>query len=220
MFEGVGRRSRGKGRFLDIGQNSLNGYERNVLFRNRGAGIFQEVGWVEGADREEDGRGMAVLDADSDGRLDLVLRSYLQPAGLLHNTEPAGHWIGFQLSGRSSNRDAVGARIRLRSGGAWQTREVAAGSGFLSSSSLRQHFGLGEAQVVDEVWVIWPAGGHTLIGELAADRWYAIEEGVAQPLALLGLDREAAEEEAQIDARTAAGEGQRRVALEHGPSLD
>ena len=72
MMEGVGRRlNTSSGFLLNVGSHSLNGREHNVLFRNNGDGAFSEVGWVNGADRIEDGRGMAVLDSDSDGRLDL-----------------------------------------------------------------------------------------------------------------------------------------------------
>src|SRR2546426_915832 len=99
MFEGVGRRlDQRTGSFLDIGQHSLNGRERNCLFRNDGDGTFTEVGWVNDADRVEDGRGLAIFDYDRDGRLDLVVRNYRQPAELLRNGGPPRPsievWVG------------------------------------------------------------------------------------------------------------------------------
>jgi hypothetical protein len=180
MFEGVGRRS-GKhgGRFLDIGQHTVNGYERNVLFRNRGNGSFTEVGWVTGADRVEDGRGVAFFDVDRDGRLELALRNYRQQAGILRNRGPRRHWIAFELTGTRSNRDAIGARVRLRTGGTWQTRVVEAGSGFLSASSRRLHFGLGDATRVDHVAITWPSWETTVLEDLDADRLHRIEEGAS-----------------------------------------
>jgi len=181
MLEGVGRRLEGgDGFLLDVGEHSLNGRERNCLFRNNGDGTFLEVGFVNGADRIEDGRGLAVFDHDGDGRLDLVIRNYAQPAVLLHNRGEAGHWIGFELVGERSNRDAVGARLRLRAGERWQTRVVAAGSGYLSSSSRRQHFGLGGATRVDEVQIVWPAGTRQILRDLPADRRYRIFEGAGE----------------------------------------
>jgi hypothetical protein len=139
MFDGVGRRQdEVSGQFLDIGQHSLNGRERNVLFRNNGDGSFLDVAWVNDADRIEDGRGLSVIDVDGDGRLDLVLRNYRQPAVVLRNVGPGGHWIEFALTGVRSNRDAVGARLRVRSGKRWQTREVTPAqflSGAISSST-------------------------------------------------------------------------------------
>ncbi len=176
-MEGVGRRLGSKDGFLlDIGQNSLNGRERNVLFRHNDDGTFSDVGWVNGADRIEDARGVAVLDLNSNGQQDLMLRNFLTPAGLLQNEGNPGHWVGFDLVGTRSNRDAIGARIRLRVGDRWQTRVVATGSGYLSASSRRQHFGLGHAQQVDDVVIDWPSGGRTVARELAVDRYHAITE--------------------------------------------
>ena len=181
MLEGVGRRLEGgDGFLLDVGDHSLNGRERNCLFRNNGDGTFTDVGFASGADRIEDGRGLAVLDHDGDGRLDLALRNYAQPAVLLHNRGEVGHWIAFELRGRRSNRDAVGARLRLRTGDRWQTRVVAAGTGYLSSSSRRQHFGLGDATRVEEVQIQWPAGTQQILRDLSADRDYRIVEQPAE----------------------------------------
>src|SRR5690349_5760921 len=115
MFEGVGRRLDTRtGSFLDIGTHSLNGRERKCLFRNNRDGTFTDVAYVNGADLTEDGRGLSVLDYDRDGRIDLALRNYRQPAALLHNVGPAGRWVDVKLVGVRSNRDAVGARLRAR----------------------------------------------------------------------------------------------------------
>jgi hypothetical protein len=180
MFEGVGRRlDRRTGSFLNIGQHSLNGRERNYLLRNNGDGTFTDVAWVNGADRVEDGRGLSVVDYDRDGRLDLVIRNYRQPAQVLHNVGPARSWIELKLVGERSNRDAVGARVRLRTSRGWQTRWVSAGSGYLSGQSLVQHFGLGDEPEAQAVEVSWPSGGRTLLGPLAAGRRYVVTEGSA-----------------------------------------
>ena len=179
MFEGVGRRSeRSTGHFLNIGQHSLNGYERKVLFRNNGDGTFTDVAYVNGADRVEDGRGLSIADLDRDGELDLVMRNYHQPAQLLRNQGGPAHWIQLVLVGTRSNRDAVGARVRLRTGQRWQTREVHAGSAYLSQQSLVQHFGLGGARRADEVEIAWPSGAQTALGPLDGDRrWRVVEDG-------------------------------------------
>ena len=78
--------------------------------------------------------------------------------------------ISFELVGTRSNRDAVGALIRLRAGDAWQTRVVASGSGYLSGSSLRQHFGLGDRDTVDGVEISWPSGLRSGLRNLSAHR--------------------------------------------------
>ncbi len=180
-MEGVGRRlSASNGFLLNIGSHSLNGREHNVLFRNNGDETFTEVGWINGADRGEDGRGLAVLDAYRDGHLDIVLRKFHQPAGLLQNQRGPRHWISFELTGTRSNRDAVGARIRLRSSDRWQTRVVTTGSGYLSGSSLRQHFGLGDATRADEVVIDWPSGERSVLRDLVVDRLYTVSEEIGR----------------------------------------
>src|SRR5438552_12641427 len=180
MFEGVGRRlDQQTGSFLDIGQHSLNGRERNCLFRNDGDGTFTEVGFVNGADRVEDGRGLSIFDYDRDGRLDLLVRNYRQPAELLHNVGPARHWIEVKLIGVRSNRDAVGARVRLRTAQGVQTREVHAGSAYLSGQSLVQHFGLGEQSGPAELEIVWPSGARMALPALAANRRHVVVEDVA-----------------------------------------
>jgi len=182
MFDGVGRRQdKVNGQFLDIGQHSLNGRERNCLFRNNDDGTFTDVGWVNAADRIEDGRGLSVVDYDGDGRVDMLLRNYRQPAQLLRNTGTTGHWIALRLVGVRSNRDAVGARIRVRTAARWQTRVVTAGAGFQSGSTLVQHVGLGAHETVDAIDVRWPSGARTRIGPLDADRAYVLIEGAEGP---------------------------------------
>lgn len=178
MMEGVGRRLGTKNSLLtDIGSRSLNGREQNVLFRNQGDGTFIDVGWVNGADRIEDGRGLALLDANADGSIDIALRNYRMPAGILVNEPGTNHWIGFKLRGTESNRDAVGARIQVRSGDHEQTRVVSAGGSYLSSNSLRQHFGMGHFKKADKVRITWPSGSETHLQNLPVDHLYQITEG-------------------------------------------
>ena len=175
VLEGVGRRS-GNEKLLDLGQHTLNGYERNGLFRNNGDGTFTDVGWLNAVDRDEDGRGLAILDIDQDGRLDFALRNYRAPAILLRNVGAKGNFATFKLQGTVSNRDAVGARIRLRTGDDWQTRVVSLGSGYLSGSTLHQHFGFGEASTIDEVRIEWPSGHTSRLGPLKVNRAYRVVE--------------------------------------------
>jgi hypothetical protein len=178
-MEGIGRRlgATGNGSILDIGHHSLNGRERNVLFRNNADETFSDVGWVNSADRVEDGRGLAVFDYDGNGSLDLLLRNYRMQTVLLANRGDANHSVSFELTGTRSNRDAVGAKLRLRSGEHWQTRVVTTGSGYLSGSSRRLHFGLGDAERIDELVIEWPSGQRTVLTDLAVDRMHAIREG-------------------------------------------
>jgi len=183
MFEGVGRRlDRKTGQLVNIGAHSLNGRERKVLFRNNGDGTFTDVAFVNGADRPEDGRGLSIFDYNNDGQPDLLLRNYKQPTQLLKNRGGLEHWIELKLVGTRSNRDAVGARIRLRAERGWQTREVNAGSAYLSAQSLIQHFGLGGDTSALQADITWPSGESTSLRDLGADRRYVITEGHDKPL--------------------------------------
>jgi hypothetical protein len=177
MFDGVGRRRDvSTGQLVNIGEHSLNGNERDCLFRNNTDGTFTDVAYVHRADRVEDGRAVAVLDYDLDGGIDLTLRNYRQPAQLLHHVGPRGHWLQVKLIGTRSNRDAVGARIIITTAQGKQMREVHAGSAYLSGSSLVQHFGLGELTEVDSIDVHWPSGARTTLRDMAANQRLTITE--------------------------------------------
>jgi hypothetical protein len=162
---------------LDIGAHSLNGREHKCLFRNNGDGTFTDVAHVNAVDRIEDGRGLSLFDFDADGQVDMLVRNYRQPAQLLRNTGGSQHWLAFKLVGTQSNRDAVGARVTVTTAGRKQMREVNCGSGYLSTSSLVQHFGLGDAVEAEEVEVRWPSGADTLLFHVPADRLVDIREG-------------------------------------------
>lgn len=184
MIENVGRRSKDwseDGAPPDIGDASLNGYEKNALFWNQGDGRFVDVGFLSGANRIEDGRGVAVADFDQDGRLDLLLQNLDKPAVLLMGRGEAGHWLQLALTGTESNRDAVGAVVMARIGDTLQTRQVTAGSGFLSSSSPVVHFGLGDALAVDSVEIRWPSGRRQVLRDVAADQRLRIVEAAPEP---------------------------------------
>jgi enediyne biosynthesis protein E4 len=185
MFDGVGRRRDQKsGQLVNIGEHTLNGFERDYLLRNNGEGTFTDVAYVNQADRIEDGRGVAVFDYDLDGQVDVVLRNYRQPAQLLRNRGGSGHWVEIKLIGTRSNRDAVGARITLTAGGEQQTREIHAGSAYLSGSSLVQHFGLGDHTRIDSVRIRWPSGLETTLTHLEADQQLMLREGDAAAVAV------------------------------------
>ena len=184
MFEGVGRRlDEEQGSLVEIGSHSLNGRERKVLFRNNGDGTFTDVAFVNGIARQEDGRGLSILDYNNDGQIDLLLRNYKQPTELMKNTgRGSGRWMEFKLVGTISNRDAVGARIRLRTVNGWQTRVVNAGSAYLSEQSLIQHFGLGAENRALEVLITWPSGATTHIGELEGTHRFTVTENSLSPI--------------------------------------
>jgi hypothetical protein len=161
--------------WVRVGENSLNGNERNVLLRNVGErenALPQliDAAYVSGVDRIEDGRGVGIIDVDSNGRLDLVVQNAENDAVLLVNQGPAGHWLGVRLQGTISNRDAIGARVEARVGQRTIMREVTTTGGYISGRSLFCHFGLGAATTVDELIVTWPVGGVPRLYDVAVDR--------------------------------------------------
>jgi hypothetical protein len=90
-----------------------------------------------------------------------------------------GHWLQVKLIGTRSNRDAVGARVTVSAGDLRQMREVQAGSGYLSASSLVQHFGLGHRARADTVHVRWPSGAETTLRDVPANQRLMLVEGSA-----------------------------------------
>jgi hypothetical protein len=158
----------------------------NSLFHNERNGRFTEVGKISGSGFAipHAGRGVAFADFDNDGRMDLVVANNGDPPSLLHNQGVPGaapnHFLNLKLVGRSSNRDAMGARIRVRAGGLSQIREISGGGSYLSHSDLRAHFGLGHSTTAEEIDVQWPTGLRQVFQSVAADKFYVVVEGKNQ----------------------------------------
>ncbi len=161
----------------DIGNRTWSGYQKKKLFRNLGNGSFKDIAADAGIDNNLDGRGIGVADFDNDGRLDLVQTNADQPLLLYHNiTEKPGNWIELKLIGTRSNRDAIGARVRLEAGGFSLIREVDGGNGYAGQSTRRVHFGLGGASRIDSLQIKWPSGATETV-TVPINRVTYIEEG-------------------------------------------
>ena len=130
--------------------------------------------------------GVATGDYDNDGFPDVVVTtSEIDGDGgrpvLLHNLGGANNWIALDLEGTTSNRDAIGARVRVRTAGQTQTRELRAGSSVVSTDSHRLHFGLGEHASADSVEVRWPSGRVDTLRDIGANQVLRIVESRAAP---------------------------------------
>ena len=143
-----------------FGRSSWHGWERNRFLRNNGDGTFLELGHATGTDLILNSRGVAVADFWNRGVMDIAVSASADRHALLRNEVGVKrNWFQVELVGRSSNRDAVGARVTLYAGGTQQSRELVLGDGYGSQNSLRQQFGLDRHQVVDKLVVRWPTSG-------------------------------------------------------------
>lgn len=138
------------------------GYKQHPqVLRNQHDGTFRDMTGELGKDLLEKrlGRGIALGDLNNDGGMDIVINNLDDTPSLYSCPPPAnGQWIIFKLQGTKSNRDGLGARIKLRAGGMEQVQEVHQSGGFLASNDPRARFGLGTSTVVDELEVDWPSG--------------------------------------------------------------
>ena len=154
---------------------SWSGNEQNRFFLNGRKGTFHEISHLAGLDQSEDGRGLAIVDWDQDGRLDLWYRNRSAPRlRLMVNRKESHPSVALRLEGTNCNRDAIGAIVELlpsSQNGHW-VQSVKAGDLFLSQSSKWLHFGLGEETEDFTAQVIWPGGTKELFTGIKAGRFH------------------------------------------------
>ena len=148
----------------------------NQVYVNQGNGTFSTAAGNGQTPRAH--RGCAFGDFDNDGRVDVVVTSLNEGVELLLNrTEPRQHWLDLLLTGTRSNRDAIGAMIRLTTpSGLAQSNHVTTSVGYASSSSRRVHFGLGKETKAAQVEIHWPSGATQTLEEVKADQLLKITE--------------------------------------------
>jgi hypothetical protein len=149
------------------------------LFRNLGGGKFQEVTKDVGAafSGSKVARGAAYADIDNDGALDVLMTTNGGRVWLFHNEGGSNHGLRVKLVGTKSNRDGIGAVVRLTSGGDKQWQMLRSGSSYLSQSELVLTFGLGSKTKADTVEVLWPSGQADRLSGVAGDQTITLEEG-------------------------------------------
>jgi enediyne biosynthesis protein E4 len=152
--------------------------ERPLLFKNDGHSRFDEVGKKLGFTMQIVARGAAYGDINNDGYLDVLITTNNGPAYLFKNEGPnTANAMRIKTVGTKSNRNGIGARVRVHSGGIvnWQT--VHSGSSYCSQSELPLTFGLGKAGSAEEVHIIWPSGHEDTLKNLKTNASYTIQEG-------------------------------------------
>jgi hypothetical protein len=161
---------------------------RPQFFRNLGKGRFTELqGAATGPffQGEYVGRGLARLDWNRDGRPDFVVQHLESPAALVTNvTARPGHFLALQLTGVARSRDAIGATVRLESGGLVQVAQLTAGDGYMASNQRQLIFGLGDTATIQRLEVAWPGGGKSNFTNLDADQELHVIEGRDQAFAV------------------------------------
>ncbi|HEX3148831.1 MAG TPA: CRTAC1 family protein [Gemmataceae bacterium] len=154
------------------------------LFMGEPLGKFREASSSAGADflHPRVGRGLAWADFDGDGKPDLAMSSIGDPVALLRNRVPNDNgWVSLELigDGKRSNRNAIGAAVKVEWGGKTQTHFVIGGGSYLSASDRRLLLGLGSAAKLEKVSVRWPSGHEQVFSDLPAKTRWRLREGVA-----------------------------------------
>jgi hypothetical protein len=152
--------------------------EPMMLVRNTGK-KFVDVSAISGDIFHEAwvGRGMAIGDIDNDGRVDAVVSTNGGTAYVLMNrTDEQNHWLTLRLVGHKSNRDGIGAQVKIITARGSQWATVTTSSGYMSASDVRVHFGLGADSQVNRIEVRWPSGIRQIVTDVKGDQQFTIDE--------------------------------------------
>jgi hypothetical protein len=151
-----------------------------LMYRNLGKGEFDKVSDSLGSDfvRPIVGRGLATADYDNDGDIDIVTNNRGDFPSLLRNDGGnANHWLTLQLIGTKSNRDGIGASLKLKSEGSVQVEQAKGGMSYMSASDPRIHFGLAKRAKIESLEITWPSGQVDRLTKVPLDQIIAVKEG-------------------------------------------
>ncbi|RIK63673.1 hypothetical protein DCC62_26420 [candidate division KSB1 bacterium] len=162
--------------------------KRISIYRNQGNGKFVDATISAGIDSLLHANTLAVADYDNDGRLDIYFGTYeVEPRDRLYrNTSTARNWLNIKLVGVKSNTFGVGAWIELIAQGKKQYRQINAGYGYRTQNDFVQHFGLGNATLVDSIRIVWPSGKVQILTSLTTNQLYTVieQDGNSSPPAV------------------------------------
>jgi hypothetical protein len=167
---------------IELNYPQLRYKEPMLLAHNTGKG-FADVSATSGDVFHQawTGRGLAVGDLDNDGRIDAVVTTNGGPAYVLHNeTITTNHWLTLSLVGHRSNRDGIGAVIKLITSAGPQYLTVTPAGSYLSSSDKRAHFGLGTDTSASLIEIRWPSGIIQKLENVHGDQTLTIEEPIVK----------------------------------------
>jgi hypothetical protein len=165
---------------VSLFRDSTSYEQRNLLLQNDGTGKFKDVGPVSGPGfaLKKPSRSLSAGDIDNDGDLDLLIGNVGQTAELLRNDGgSSNNSLLIRTVGSKSNRDGIGAQVKLTVGGKTLLRVVKAGSSYLSQSDMRVHFGMGRALRAEQLEIRWPSGAVDVLQDVEGNQILTFTEG-------------------------------------------
>lgn len=157
--------------------HNLSCFERNRVFLNVRGKDFLDISHLSGADSDGDGRSVVAADFRNAGMLDLVVRQAGGGALLLYeNRMPRRNYLTVSLRGSKSNRQGIGARLTALVKGQQLVRELYPANGYRSQAPNQVHFGLGDADTVEQLTIRWPSGKVQTLSAVAGNRHIVVDE--------------------------------------------
>ena len=153
--------------------------QEDQLFENIGDGKFKDVSNDLGKYFQEEyvGRGACLGDYDNDGDMDIYIVNLNSRGMFLRNNKGnQNNWLIINLIGTTSNRDGIGARVKLTSGGKSQTTQKKSTTGYLSQNDHRMHFGLAKNSMVEKIEIKWPSGKIQVLENVSPNQILTVKE--------------------------------------------
>ena len=153
--------------------------QEDQMFHNEGGGKFRDISLELGKYFSEEyvGRGACMGDYDNDGDFDIFIVNLNSPCVFLRNNKGnLNNWLILKLTGSASNRDGIGARVKVTSGGKTQTAQKKSTTGYLSQNDPRMHFGLAKNEIAERIEIIWPSGKLQTLENIKVNQILEIKE--------------------------------------------